>query len=137
MSWLTRRLGRRTVSASPSRSEPKPVPVQDDSVSEEWVRDNTGGLAQVRHVYAARSAEPQRWAWEVALAFMPDVEPLASELERRMLAALGAVDGVIAVMHHDSETWVIEGAPSGSDLVRAASTVVDELAEDLEHWIRG
>lgn len=80
---------------------------------------------------------PRRWAWEVALALMPDVEPLASELERRMLAALGAVDGVIAVMHHDRGTWIVEGEPSGADLVRAASTVVDELAEDLERRLRG
>lgn len=54
-----------------------------------------------------------------------------------MLAALGAVDGVIAVMHHDHGTWIVEGEPSGADLVRAAGTVVDELAEDLERWLRG
>jgi hypothetical protein len=58
-------------------------------------------------------------------------EPLEGEPRRRINSALRDVAGVDAVAEEDREVWVVQGSPSGKQLVRAVAAILDDLAPRL------
>jgi hypothetical protein len=55
-------------------------------------------------------------------------KPLEGDLRRAIASQLSSVAGVTAVAEEDREVWVVEGTPSGRDLVEAAGRALDSLA---------
>ena len=77
--------------------------------------------------------------WNVTVAVMEFVreDPLESDLRRRIAAALRSVDGVETAEELDREVWFVTGTPLGNALVRAASEVVDDLADQARAYAGG
>ena len=100
------------------------VPDDECDALECWERD--GDEPDLRLVDATR-VDHYDWPWRVGAAVMEfiRVEPLESELDQAMTAALLGVLGVAAVARQDREVWTVAGSPSGEELVRAAASVVD------------
>jgi len=95
---------------------------------QEWVRHTDDD--DIRGVCALQRHREGRWSWQVDVwvaEFVRD-EPLESELRLAVAAAIRSVDGVTEVAEEDREVWVLSGSPSGEDLVRAVSEVVDAMA---------
>lgn len=102
----------------------------DDEIAEEYVRRTD--QPDFRGVDVYRIASLDRWQWQVALGideFAPD--RIEAELNERMPPALLAVPGVTEVVRESREVWLVSGTPSGEDLARAASRVVDDLADSI------
>ncbi len=90
----------------------------------------------IRRIEAWADSEFEGWLVEVPVQELFRADPLGAELRERMLAALRAVDGVTDVGEHDSESWIVNGKPSGQELTQAAAEVVDDLADRLRAGIR-
>lgn len=73
--------------------------------------------------------------WSVLVAPMEfcRTDPLESELAQALTLALAAVPRVSRAIEEDREIWLVEGDPSGPDLVRAASLVVDSFRDRIEN----
>lgn len=84
----------------------------------------------LRGVEVARYSAPG-WPWSVGLYVAEHVreEPLESEMRAAVDVALRQVVGVDDVAEEDREVWIVSGSPSPEDLLAAASSVVDQLAE--------
>ncbi len=115
------------------------VRVPDDEVDgeEEWVRETDDD--DVLGVDAVKLEDADEWPWQVIIAVAEFVreDPLEDELRREMAAALRAVPGVTDVAEEDREVWIVNGQPSGEDLVRAAARVVDRLAPRTRAHVHG
>jgi hypothetical protein len=108
------------------------VTPEDDEIEEEWLRET--GEPGVRGVGACKVEEGWQvdiWAQEF---FRQDLVGL--ELRQRVQSALEAVEGVADVAEHDNESWSVTGTPSGLALMRAAASVVDELADRMREAMR-
>jgi hypothetical protein len=107
----------------------------DKTILEEWSRVTEE--PELLGVGALRSAHGE-WTWQVHIPAMEFIrtEPLESEFEAAISAALAGVPVVSEAAHEDRETWVIKGNADGPSLVRAAAAVVDRFSsrirEDLE-----
>jgi len=112
-----------------SAIEVRQITPADSEVLEEWVRVTTE--EDVLGVDATRSEG--KWAWTVFICAAEFVreDPLASRLVADITAALKKVKGVTAVVREDTEVWLVQGHPTGTDLVRACSHALDRLAPDL------
>ena len=106
------------------------VEPEDDELSEYWERmpDTEGYL---RGVAAMTGDELEGWQVEIGAGEYFRTEPLGVEMEQRLNSALRAVPGVSHVERIRWETWEVNGTPSGEALVRAAASVIDELADRL------
>jgi hypothetical protein len=83
---------------------------------------------ELRWVEAIRDGRDGIWQVYVSLAQVPlEEEPLRTDVRGGITRALQGVSGVVTAAEEDQETWVVSGSPAGDDLVRAASTVVDEF----------
>ncbi len=104
---------------------------EDDEVMEEWIRvtDNE----DIFGVSATRF-EDEAWPWNifVSAAEFVRTEPLESQLHAAIDAALAMVAGVTEVVNEDREVWILKGNPTGEDLVRACSVVLDEMGEAIQ-----
>lgn len=100
---------------------------EDEEIREEWGRVTEE--SDVLGVGAVRMDDAE-WPWQVYVSVMEFVrdEPLQSDLEVALSAALAAVPGVREAAHEDREVWIIKGEVDGPSLVRAASLVVDRFA---------
>jgi hypothetical protein len=105
------------------------VPADESDVDELWQR--LTDEPDIRRIEAWADSEFEGWLVEVPVQEFFRADPLGTELRERMLAALRAVDGVTDVGEHDSESWIVNGKPSGQELTQAAAGVVDELADRL------
>jgi hypothetical protein len=101
----------------------------DDEIEQEWARD-TGD--ELRDMTASRWHDGLWQLW-VGLADQLREEPLESEMRLEMQRVLKTVPGVTTVSEGDREIWDVEGSPSAEDLIAAAGTVVDALAERAHH----
>jgi hypothetical protein len=116
--------------------------VPDDEVDGEEERVRVTDEDQIRGVDALRR-DTDSWPWTVFISVAEFVrhQPLEGDLDKGVTEALMAVAGVTDVIRDDREVWIVEGAPSGPDLVRAAALVVDSLAPRcrayIDHRIRG
>lgn len=97
----------------------------DDELEQEWVRRSDD---EFRFVGAHK---PYDYMWQVTLAIAEFLreEPLESEMRREMDRVLRAVPAVTDVTEGDREVWDVAGSPTGEDLVRAAASVVDDIAD--------
>lgn len=108
----------------------------DDELEEEWVRLTSD--PEVRGVGANKWRE-EGVGWQVTVfvaEFLRD-DPLEAEMRLAMGEALRAVPGVTDVYEEDREIWNVSGDPSGADLVQAAATVVDGLADRSRAYMDG
>jgi len=103
--------------------------VPDDEVDGDEGWERLTDDPDVRGVEAVKVGE-EEWPWQViaSVAEFLREDPLETELRERMAAALRAVPGVTDVAEEDREVWIVDGEPSGEALVRAAASVVDDLA---------
>ena len=103
---------------------------RDEEVLEAWER--TTSDPEVAGVYAAKLSETG-WSWQVIFSILEFVrqQPLLGELVASIEDELSAVEGVIQVAWEDQEVYVVQGAPSGADLVRAGARAVDSLGDRL------
>jgi serine/threonine protein phosphatase PrpC len=88
----------------------------------------------IRDVGVARWDRPFPWQVYVNVMEFVRVEPLETELRTAIRTALLRVDGVTDVVEEDREVWMIEGTPSGQDLLDAAASVVDSMSGQLRHF---
>ncbi len=94
---------------------------------EQWARLPQDEL---RWVEAIRDGRDGIWQVYVSLAQVPlEDEPLRTDVRGGITRALLEVSGVATAAEEDQEVWRVSGSPAGDDLVRAASTVVDEFLE--------
>ena len=100
---------------------------------EGWIRETDE--PDLRDLDAARDGD--EWRVTVPLAEALGDEPLDAELREGMAVALTAVPGVAEVAEEDREVWLVFGEPSGEDLLRAAATVVDGLADRARDHLEG
>ena len=101
----------------------------DYEISEEWLRRTDEPT--IRGVSAYTGDRIPGWVVAIWVQEFYRQDPLGVELRQRIKLALSAVEGVTDVDEHDTEKWDVGGAPSGEALVRAAASVVDELADRL------
>lgn len=106
-----------------------------DGTDEAWERIT--GDWDVRGVEAGRIDFASGWNVTVAVMEFVREDPLESELRRRIAAALRSVDGVETAEELDREVWFVTGTPLGDALVRAASEVVDDLADQARAYAGG
>jgi hypothetical protein len=111
---------------TPERIVQVPDDKRDEEVQEEWVRETDD--QQVRGVGAWKPYDDD-WRVNLWVAEFLREEPLESEMRQSMTSLLMQVDGVHQVIEEDREQWIAVGSPSGVDLVRAAASVVDALAD--------
>jgi hypothetical protein len=97
----------------------------DPTMDEDWVRVTDD--EEVLGVEAFKADD--QWFVVVSMAEFVREEPLESELRRGVDHAIRSVSGVTNVWEEDREQWGAEGTPSGPALVRAVSTVIDNLAD--------
>jgi hypothetical protein len=104
----------------------------DEELEQEWVRFSEDEFRSVG------ASKPVDYMWQVTLAIAEFLreEPLESEMRREMDRVLRAVPGVTDVTEGDREVWDVSGSPTGEDLVRAAVTVVDAIADRAHEQIR-
>ncbi len=103
----------------------------DEEIDQEWVR--LTAEPDVRGVEALRWKDSDTWPWQVIVGAHEFVRegPTADLLDERIYAALVAVPGSTQVAREDTEVWIVDGDPSGADLVTAAAAVVDELQDAI------
>jgi hypothetical protein len=116
-------------------------PVPGDEIDEVWERIGLGPDwdQRLRGVDACHwPGEPAYWQVEVWMAEHVREEPLQSEMSTAVWDALMAVEGVTDAFREDTETFVVFGAPSGEQLVRAVAVAVDRLfpqaSELVDQW---
>jgi hypothetical protein len=99
----------------------------DDEVDgdEGWIRETEE--PDLRNLEASRC--DGHWQVGVSVAEFLREEPLESELRNGVASAISAVAGVVEVEEEDREVWRVEGTASGEELLRAAASVVDALAD--------
>jgi len=102
------------------------VPPTDDELEEQWSRSSDE--PELRDVEAFKP-EDDDWRVVVAVAEFVREEPLESELIEGVESAIRSVSGVTNVWHEDREQWVVEGSPSGEQLVTAVADFLDHFAE--------
>lgn len=103
----------------------------EDDEGVEWVRVVED--EDLRGVGAHTLGEgPWKWQIFVSVAEFLREDPLESEMREGVDAALRSVAGVTEVAEEDREVWIVQGEPTGPDLVRAVATVVDALADRAE-----
>jgi hypothetical protein len=87
--------------------------------------------SDIRGVEVIRSNSKGPWQWSVVVSVMEFIreDPLEAEIRKEMAAELRSVLGVARVSEEDREVWVVDGSPSGEELARAATKVVDRFAE--------
>lgn len=111
----------------------EPVAAEDLDGEEGWTRETDE--PDVRNVEAYRYED----SWQVTVwvaEFVRD-EPLESEFRGAIDAALKGVEGVTSVEEEDREVWAVAGKPSGRELVVAAASVVDGMADRLRPAVDG
>ena len=111
--------------------------VPDDEVDGEEAWERLTDDPDVRGVEAVKLEASGDWAWQVGVfvaEFVRD-DPLEDELRQGMDTALRAVPGVTDVAEEDREVWIVDGAPAGEALVRAAAAVVDRLAPRAREYM--
>ena len=116
-----------------AKIEIKQVEPEDEEVLEEWVRITEE--EDLLGVSATRTAD-DKWPWRVwphAAEFVRE-EPLQSQLFASITTALENVPGVKQAAQDDRECWVVQGHPSGENLVRAIAIALDSLAEPLRKF---
>lgn len=120
----------------PNEDAPKKIPVQDDELTEEWVRRTEE--PDVRGIGATKWREPGPWPWQVTIWAAEHVreDPLEREMRDAIDAALRAVPGVEDVEEEDREVWVVAGDPAGEALVQAAAEAIDRLQAKIREYIR-
>jgi len=113
-------------------------PLDDEAVSEVWVREVTDRREREIHGVDALRQRDGTWPWQVDVWVMGCVRdvPLEAKLRLGIAAALRGVPGVSAVEEGDREFWIVRGDPEGVALVRAVATVVDALAEEVRVYLR-
>ena len=113
-----------------AKIEIKQVESQDEQILEEWVRVTEE--RDILGVCATRIASDD-WPWCVSIYVAEFVreEPLQSQLFGSITTALNNVPGVKRAVQEDRERWVLQGQPSGENLVRASSLALDTLAGSL------
>jgi hypothetical protein len=107
----------------------------DSEILEEWSRVTTE--PDLLGVGASRIPLDD-WPWQVHVSVMEFIrtEPLESELESAISAALSAVPGVKQAVHEDREQWAVKGNADGPSLVRAASAVVERYSSKTREVLR-
>jgi hypothetical protein len=112
------------------------VPAEEVDGVESWIRETNE--PELLNIEAVRGEEVGDWQWQVTIWLMEYVreDPLESQLRVAIAAALRAVPGVIRAEEDDREVWVIDGEPSGEDLVRAIAPVLDEYADRARAFLR-
>jgi hypothetical protein len=112
--------------------EIRQVEPEDDEITEEWER-----LTSEPEILGVSACLAGADGWVVSIwaqEFYRE-QPLALELRERVQSALRAVPGVTGVGEHDNESWGVSGSPSGEALMRAATSIVDALAERLREGV--
>jgi hypothetical protein len=109
--------------------EIRQVEPEDHEITEEWERLTSE--PEIRGVSACLPGGRDGWVVSIWAQEFYREQPLGLELRQRVQSALRAVAGVTGVGEHDNESWGVSGNPSGEALVRAATGVVDELADRL------
>ena len=100
----------------------------DEEIDQEWVRFTAE--PDVRGVEALRWKDADTWPWQVVVSAHEFVrEGATADLMDERIAALVAVPGATQVAREDTEVWIVDGNPSGADLVTAVAAVVDELQD--------
>lgn len=97
-----------------------------DDVEEAWTRIPPDPLGSME---AYRFEGGVDWRVVISMAEFVREEPLESEMRRGVAEALRGVPGVTKVFEEDREQWLIEGSPSGEDLLQACAPVIDALAD--------
>lgn len=119
-----------TIQDGAASERPEKVRPEDEEIVEEWARligDDARGVDVVR------IAVEGEWQWEVyisALEFVRE-KPLEPELARSLEAKLSQVPGAKQVVREDTETFIVDGDPSGEALALAACEVVDAFADRI------
>ena len=112
--------------------EVRQVTLDDDEILEAWERLTDD--PDTRGIEAWRGEDVDGWVVEVLVQEFFRGGTLGVELRQRIAGALRAVEGVTDVGEHDNESWSVKGNPSGPDLVRAAASVVDDMASRLQTY---
>lgn len=100
----------------------------DEELDEEWIRETDE--PHVRNVGASRWPV-DGWQVTVWAAEFVQEEPLESRMRKAVGDSLESVSGVTGVWEEDREVWHVEGSPTGAELVRAAASAVDSLADEI------
>lgn len=114
--------------------EIRQVTPEDDEIDEEWRRETDE--PDVRGVSACQGDWIDGWQVGIHAQEFFRQDPLGLELRQRVQGALQAVGGVTGVEEHDNESWSVVGNPSGEALMRAAASVVDDLADRMREAMR-
>lgn len=97
-----------------------------------WELITPAGLADDVFGVSAQRLENGEWeVWVSACEFVR-FEPLQTELQDGITAALEAVAGVTQVLNEDREIWLVNDAASGPNLVLAAASVVARLKDRID-----
>jgi hypothetical protein len=105
----------------------------DDVVTEAWERATDE--IEIRCVDAAYLEPYGQWSVGVAvMEFVREGDLPYDDLRRSIERALSGVEGVERVQREDTEVWIVNGTPSGRDLVAAVAQVVDDRADELRAW---
>jgi hypothetical protein len=103
--------------------EVRQVTPEDSEVAESWARVVPQREVDALGVDAARFDGETEWAWQVGVNAMEFIraDPLESEVRSAFAGALRSVPGVRQAEEEDREVWIVDGDPSGEDLVRAVA----------------
>lgn len=104
------------------------IPPDDLDGEEGWIRRTAE--PNIGCVEAVRQAADGPWQWSIGVSVMEFVreDPLESRMRAAIDAALRAVSGVTDVAEEDREIWIVDGQPSGWQLVQAVAKAVDSFA---------
>ncbi len=107
----------------------------DEEIDQEWSRATAE--PDVRGVEAVHWKDAEDWPWQVTVGAHEFVRngSLADLMDERIYAALAAVPRVAQVFREDTEMWIVDGDPSGAELVTAVAAVLDELQDDIRAHI--
>lgn len=83
------------------------------------------------HGVSAEMLDEEEWTVTVNAAEMVRGELLESSFFRAVSDGLNGVAGVIAAEQHDREVWMIDGQPSGIDLIEAIARVTDRFGDQI------
>lgn len=117
--------------------EVRQVTPADSELAEEWELQTDE--PDVLGVDASRWKDETEWAWQVgagAMEFLRE-DPLQSEVRAAVLGALRSVPGVTAAEEEDREVWVVNGSPSGEDLVRAVAEALAPFETRIRAEVEG
>ncbi|MDO8361976.1 MAG: hypothetical protein Q7V88_03700 [Actinomycetota bacterium] len=115
---------------------------------ETWVRDagelpvafseQLGDAEMVLDIGVVRWETSGSWQWTIHSSAMEFVreDPLLSRVRRAMIDRVEALLGVIEVRDQDTETWIVDGAPSGSEVLVTAAEVIDDFALEIAEHVR-